>query len=32
VLVVSQGRIIAERTPAATSEHELIALAGGLTN
>jgi ribose transport system ATP-binding protein len=32
VLVVSEGRIIAERRPADTSEHELMALAGGLTN
>ena len=32
VLVVCQGRIIAERRPSDTSEHELIALAGGLTN
>jgi ribose transport system ATP-binding protein len=32
VLVVAQGRIIAERAPSDTSEHELIALAGGLTN
>ncbi|MGB7102488.1 MAG: sugar ABC transporter ATP-binding protein [Xanthobacteraceae bacterium] len=32
VLVVSEGRIIAERRAADTSEHELMALAGGLTN
>ena len=32
VLVVSEGRIIAERRAAGTSEHELMALAGGLTN
>jgi len=32
VLVVSHGRIIAERHAADTSEHELMALAGGLTN
>jgi ribose transport system ATP-binding protein len=32
VLVVSEGRIIAERPAAHTSEHELMALAGGLTN
>ena len=32
VLVVSAGRIIAERRSAETSEHELMALAGGLTN
>ena len=32
VLVVSDGRIIAERRAADTSEHELMALAGGLTN
>ena len=32
VLVVSEGRIIAERRAAYTSEHELMALAGGLTN
>ena len=30
VLVVAQGSIIAERRPSDTSEHELIALAGGL--
>ena len=30
ILVVSSGRIIAERRPADTSEHELTALAGGL--
>ena len=30
VLVVAQGGIIAERRPSDTSEHELIALAGGL--
>jgi ribose transport system ATP-binding protein len=32
VLVVSEGRIIAERRPIETSEHELMALAGGLLN
>jgi ribose transport system ATP-binding protein len=32
VLVVSEGRIIAERRAAETSEHELMALASGLTN
>ncbi len=32
VLVVSEGRIIAERTAAGTSEYELMALAGGLTD
>ena len=32
VLVVSHGRITAERRAADTSEHELMALAGGLTN
>jgi ribose transport system ATP-binding protein len=32
VLVVSEGRIIAERRAADTSEHELMAIAGGLTN
>jgi ribose transport system ATP-binding protein len=31
ILVVASGRIIAERRPADTSEHELTALAGGLT-
>jgi ribose transport system ATP-binding protein len=31
VLVIASGRIIAERRPADTSEHELTALAGGLT-
>ena len=30
ILVVASGRIIAERQPAHTSEHELTALAGGL--
>jgi ribose transport system ATP-binding protein len=32
VLVVSEGRIIAERRPVDTNEHELMALAGGLAN
>jgi ribose transport system ATP-binding protein len=32
VLVISAGRVIAERRPKDTSEHELIALAGGLTH
>jgi ribose transport system ATP-binding protein len=32
VLVVSEGRIIAERRSTETSEHELMALVGGLTN
>ena len=31
VLVIASGRIIAERRPADTTEHELTALAGGLT-
>ena len=31
ILVVASGRIIAERRPADTGEHELTALAGGLT-
>ena len=31
ILVVASGRVIAERRPADTSEHELTALAGGLT-
>ena len=32
VLVVSEGRIIAERRAAETNEHELMALASGLTH
>ena len=30
ILIVSSGRVIAERRPADTTEHELTALAGGL--
>jgi ribose transport system ATP-binding protein len=32
VVVIAEGRIIAERRPTDTTEHELMALAGGLIN